>query len=129
MEEAVTALYLSISPRPSTLVIADLGCSSGSNTFFAVSELIRTVENLREEMGHREPREYQVFLNDLPGNDFNAIFRALPRPQGRENHSSCFFTGVPGSFYDRLFPRKTLHFVHSSYSLQWLSQVIDRWLA
>lgn len=115
-------LYLSFSPRPSALVIADLGCSSGPNTFFAVSELIKTVENLRRKMGHDDPPVYQVFLNDLPGNDFNAVFRALPSSQ--DNQAQCFFAGVPGSFYGRLFPSKTLHFVHSSYSLHWLSQVM-----
>ncbi|XP_031384585.1 salicylate carboxymethyltransferase-like [Punica granatum] len=121
MEEAITALYLSILPHPTTLAIADLGCSSGPNTLYVVSEVIRAVENFCREMGHNEPPEYQVFLNDLPGNDFNAIFRALPR--STEKQGQCFFTGVPGSFYDRLFPSKSLHFVHSSYSLQWLSQV------
>ena len=35
----------------------------------------------------------------------------------------CLFSGTPGSFYGRLFPSNSLHFVHSSYSLQWLSQV------
>ncbi|XP_025886537.1 S-adenosyl-L-methionine:benzoic acid/salicylic acid carboxyl methyltransferase 2-like isoform X2 [Solanum lycopersicum] len=33
--------------------------------------------------------------------------------------------GVAGSFYTRLFPSNSLHFVHSSYSLHWLSQVPD----
>ncbi|KAK9989468.1 hypothetical protein SO802_029707 [Lithocarpus litseifolius] len=32
------------------------------------------------------------------------------------------FSGTLGSFYDRLFPSKSLHFVHSSSSLRWLSQ-------
>ncbi|KAL2966495.1 hypothetical protein AAZX31_16G120900 [Glycine max] len=35
----------------------------------------------------------------------------------------CYFSGVPGSFYGRVFPNQSLHFVHSSYSLQWLSKV------
>nr|GMD74194.1 salicylate carboxymethyltransferase-like [Ipomoea batatas]GMD77738.1 salicylate carboxymethyltransferase-like [Ipomoea batatas] len=35
----------------------------------------------------------------------------------------CFFAGVGGSFYGRLFPSNTLHFVHSSNSLHWLSQI------
>ncbi|CAN1344310.1 Salicylate carboxymethyltransferase, partial [Linum perenne] len=34
-----------------------------------------------------------------------------------------FINGVPGSFYGRLFLSNSIHFVHSSYSLQWLSQV------
>ncbi|PKI26125.1 hypothetical protein CRG98_049186, partial [Punica granatum] len=91
MEEAITALYLSILPHPTTLAIADLGCSSGPNTLYVVSEVIRAVENFCREMGHNEPPEYQVFLNDLPGNDFNAIFRALPR--STEKQGQCFFTG------------------------------------
>ena len=31
--------------------------------------------------------------------------------------------GVPGSFYDRLFPENSLHIVHSSFALHWLSEV------
>ncbi|CAA3032622.1 SAM dependent carboxyl methyltransferase, partial [Olea europaea subsp. europaea] len=36
----------------------------------------------------------------------------------------CFISCVPGSFYGRLFPKKSLHFVHSSSSLHWLSQCL-----
>lgn len=113
---------------PAGLCIADLGCSSGPNTLFAVLEFVTTVDKVHKKMGHELP-EIQVFLNDLPGNDFNSIFKSLPTFQkdlqktmgaGAE---SCFVTGVPGSFYGRLFLGKSLHFVHSSYSLQWLSQV------
>ncbi|KAA8530613.1 hypothetical protein F0562_005453 [Nyssa sinensis] len=34
-----------------------------------------------------------------------------------------FQSAVPGSFHGRLFPKASLHFAHSSYSLQWLSRV------
>ncbi|EEF40813.1 Benzoate carboxyl methyltransferase, putative [Ricinus communis] len=125
-EEAMTNLYCSISPK--SLLIADLGCSSGPNTLFAVSELIRVVETVCGKLGHQSP-EYQVFLNDLPGNDFNTIFRSLTgfkekmEERTKVSVGPCFFTGVPGSFYGRLFPSKTLHFVYSSYCLHWLSQV------
>ncbi|KAK4738396.1 hypothetical protein R3W88_002093 [Solanum pinnatisectum] len=37
----------------------------------------------------------------------------------------CIAELVAGSFYTRLFPSKRLHFVHSSYSLHWLSKVPD----
>ncbi|KAJ9172751.1 hypothetical protein P3X46_015961 [Hevea brasiliensis] len=125
-EEAITDLYCGTFPK--TLVIADLGCSSGPNTLFAVSEIIKVVEKLCGKLGRQSP-EYQVFLNDLPGNDFNTIFRSLPGFQERMKKQAeavtgpCFFNGVPGSFHGRLFPSNSLHFVHSSYSLQWLSQV------
>ncbi|KAF2302335.1 hypothetical protein GH714_034133 [Hevea brasiliensis] len=124
-EEAITDLYCGTFPK--TLVIADLGCSSGPNTLFAVSEIIKVVEKLCGKLGRQSP-EYQVFLNDLPGNDFNTIFRSLPGFQERMKKQAeavtgpCFFNGVPGSFHGRLFPSNSLHFVHS-YSLQWLSQV------
>ncbi|KAF5454424.1 hypothetical protein F2P56_024090 [Juglans regia] len=126
-ENAITQLYYSTLPK--NLVIADLGCSSGPNTLFVVSELIKVVDQLRRKSGHDQSPEYQVFLNDLPGNDFNTIFKSLPSFQKKMRNQlgagagPCFFTGVPGSFYGRLFPSKTLHFVHSSYSLQWLSKV------
>ncbi|KAF5463110.1 hypothetical protein F2P56_019052 [Juglans regia] len=106
IEEAMTNLYSSTSP--SSLVIADLGCSSGHNSLFVVSELIKIVEKLRQKSGHQSP-EIQVLLNDLPGNDFNTIFKSLPSFQ--KNLSSqleskdagpYFFSGVPGSFYESL---------------------------
>ncbi|KAI4327639.1 hypothetical protein L6164_020076 [Bauhinia variegata] len=125
-EEAISYLYRSTLPR--SIAIADLGCSSGPNTLFVVSEVIKLVEKLCQELNHESP-EYQVFLNDLPGNDFNNIFKSLDSFRAKLSKEMvagigpCFFTGVPGSFYGRLFPTKSLHFVHASYSLQWLSQV------
>nr|CAC33768.1 S-adenosyl-L-methionine:salicylic acid carboxyl methyltransferase [Marsdenia floribunda] len=127
-EEAITELYTRLFPK--SICIADMGCSSGPNTFLAVSELIKNVEKKRTSLGHESP-EYQIHLNDLPSNDFNTIFRSLPSfqksfsKQMGSGFGHCFFTGVPGSFYGRLFPNKSLHFVHSSYSLMWLSRVPD----
>ncbi|KAL3728464.1 hypothetical protein ACJRO7_033105 [Eucalyptus globulus] len=117
-----------------SLAIADLGCSSGPNTLFAISEIITIMIDLCEATNHELP-EFQVFLNDLPGNDFNTIFGSL-LPRFKEKLSEqmkskygasatlpCFFNGVPGSFYGRLFAQESLHLIHSSYSLMWLSQV------
>lgn len=125
-DEAISSLYRSILPK--RLAIADLGCSSGPNTFFVISEVIKSVEKLCGELNHQSP-EYQIFMNDLPGNDFNIIFKSLDSFKEKLSKEieagigSCFFAGVPGSFYGRIFPNKSLHFVHSSYSLQWLSKV------
>lgn len=125
-EAAITNLYGSISTK--SICIADLGCSSGPNTLLAVSELVKAIDKKRKNLGLKSP-EYQIFLNDLPSNDFNTIFKSVPRFQEKLRNQMgcgfgpCFVTGVPGSFYQRLFPSKSLHFVHSSYSLQWLSQV------
>ncbi|CAJ2635641.1 unnamed protein product [Trifolium pratense] len=125
-DEAITNLCCKT--LPNSLAIADLGCSYGPNTLLVISETIKNVEKLYQEMKYKSP-EYKVFLNDLPGNDFNNIFRSLDT--FKENlHNEietemgpCYFFGAPGSFYGRIFPDKSLHFVHSSYSLQFLSKV------
>nr|GMD74767.1 salicylate carboxymethyltransferase-like [Ipomoea batatas] len=125
-EEAITDLYNSLCPE--TISIADLGCSSGPNTFLVVFDIIRAVEKVRKMTGTHSP-EYVVHLSDLPGNDFNYIFRSLPRcvedfkKEMGDGFGRCFFAGVGGSFYGRLFPNNSLHFVHSSNSLHWLSQI------
>ncbi|KAL9235836.1 hypothetical protein vseg_010570 [Gypsophila vaccaria] len=113
---------------PTTLCIADLGCSSAEqNTLAVVMDLMETVEKTRQQLGYR-PHDYQVNLNDLPKNDFNALFRALETFNNKlvqnfgDEVGHCFVYGVPGSFYGRIFPENSLHFVHSSYSVHWLSQ-------
>ena len=127
-EKAIVDLYHSTRPT-SALCIADLGCSSGPNAFLVVSELMEIVHKTCKKLAHQTP-EFQVHLNDLPGNDFNTIFRFLPTFQEKmrkrlgRDFGPCYITAVPGSFYGRLFQSKSLHFVHSSYSLMWLSQVI-----
>lgn len=113
---------------PRCFKVADLGCSSGPNTLVVISEIIDTVLRSCRKMKHKSP-EFQVFLNDLPGNDFNHIFVMLPsfykeikREKGDEM-GPCSIAGLPGSFYERLFPSNSLDVVHSSYSVHWLSQV------
>ncbi|KAL4342393.1 hypothetical protein GQ457_08G013420 [Hibiscus cannabinus] len=76
--------------------------------------------------------DLQVFLNDLPHNDFNTVFRSVHAFHARllqdkgVPSGACFITGVAGSFHQRLFPCKSIHFVHSSYCLHWLSKVPKR---
>ncbi|XP_075081868.1 S-adenosyl-L-methionine:benzoic acid/salicylic acid carboxyl methyltransferase 3-like [Nicotiana tabacum] len=129
-DEAIAALYRSLSPE--TICIADLGCSSGPNTFLVISGLTKTIYEECKSNGQKQSPEFHVFLNDLPGNDFNTIFRSLPafyedlrKQMGDGFDPNCFVTGVAGSFYTRLFPSQSLHFVHSSYSIHWISQVPD----
>ncbi|XP_021801462.1 probable caffeine synthase 2, partial [Prunus avium] len=60
---------------------------------------------------------------------FNTVFRSLPGfykkldEEHEKKFGSCFIAGMPGSFYGRLFPNNSLHFVHSSYALHWISEV------
>ncbi|CAN4102667.1 unnamed protein product [Withania somnifera] len=41
------------------------------------------------------------------------------------SHRSYFAAGVPGSFYRRLFPARSIDVFYSAFSLHWLSQVPD----
>ncbi|XP_021908161.1 benzoate carboxyl methyltransferase-like [Carica papaya] len=114
---------------PACFRVADLGCSSGPNTLQVISEIINTIsdeincDQHQDDGDHHDP-EIQVFLNDLPTNDFNSILKEVPAfyNQHDKNKLRCFVSTVAGSFYGRLFPKESLDFVHSSTSLQWLSK-------
>ncbi|XP_028952639.2 loganic acid O-methyltransferase-like isoform X3 [Malus domestica] len=102
-----------------TFRIADLGCSTGPNTFFAVETILETVQLKYQSQGlssHQIPK-FQVFFNDQTTNDFNMLFKSLP--QNRQYYAA----GVPGSFYGRIFPNASIHFFHCSSSNHWLSRV------
>lgn len=111
---------------PESVTIADLGCSSGPNTLFAVTEITSIICKRCSELG-RLPPEFLVYLNDLPANDFNTVFKFLPDFQQKiqQQNGHMYICGAPGSFYGRIFPSKCLHFVHSSSSLHWLSRVTN----
>ncbi|KAL3639364.1 hypothetical protein CASFOL_017271 [Castilleja foliolosa] len=103
-------------PPLATFRVADLGCSVGPNTFIAVDNILDSVKLKYRRKTDKIP-EFQVYFNDHILNDFNTLFKSLP--PNRDYYSSA----VPGSFYTRLFPRGSLHVIHSSTSLHWLSQV------
>ncbi|KAF3528010.1 hypothetical protein DY000_02036431 [Brassica cretica] len=117
--------------KPKSLGIADLGCSSGPNTLSTIRDIIKAVEfSHRREIPSQPLPEFSIFLNDLPGNDFNSIFKNLPdfhielkRDAKNGECPSVFISAYPGSFYGRLFPENTIHFIYASYSLHWLSKI------
>ncbi|KAK9155462.1 hypothetical protein Sjap_002942 [Stephania japonica] len=113
-------------------VVADLGCSCGGNTIYIVDVMIKHISKRYEALGH-EPPEFSAFFSDLPSNDFNTLFQLLPplaihggsmeECLAADGHRSYFAAGVPGSFYRRLFPARSINVFHSAFSLHWLSQV------
>ncbi|XP_071733220.1 probable jasmonic acid carboxyl methyltransferase 2 [Rutidosis leptorrhynchoides] len=111
--------------KPESIGVADLGCSSGPNCLATVSQIIHMVADASRQMGQIVP-ELRVSLNDLPGNDFNNLFKSLPNfyetVKNEYGIQGCYVCGLPGSFYGRLFPAQSLHFIRSSSSLHWLSQ-------
>ncbi|KAJ4832646.1 hypothetical protein Tsubulata_001399 [Turnera subulata] len=111
------------SDSPTTFRVVDFGCSTGPNTFFAVKNIIEAVKYKHQPPLKNSPTpenglEFQIFFNDVTGNDFNTLFKTLP-----PNPVPYFVAGVPGSFYGRLFPKSTIHFAHSSYAMHWLSEI------
>lgn len=124
--ETLQQLYVSTNPK--SIGIADLGCSSGPNTLLTIKDFVNAIDGLSRKMLRSSP-EFRVYLNDLPANDFNTIFKALPdfyrevKERRDYDSSSVYVAAYPGSFYGRLFPNNCLHFIYSSYSLHWLSKV------
>ncbi|PIN08252.1 Loganate O-methyltransferase [Handroanthus impetiginosus] len=100
-----------------TFRIADFGCSTGPNTFYGVENIISAVKNKYKKSNQNQTPDFQVFFNDLIGNDFNTLFRNLP------SNMIYLVACSPGSFYDRLFSRKSIHFAHCSTALHWLSKI------
>ncbi|KAK7349976.1 hypothetical protein VNO77_07939 [Canavalia gladiata] len=105
--------------------VVDLGCSSGPNALLAVSNILNSIiDKYNLSLKHEIP-VFQIYLNDLYGNDFNTIMKLLPdfnqscQERGAE---ACFVRATPGNFYGRLFPNDYIHFFHSSCSIHWLSQ-------
>lgn len=113
-------------------VVADLGCSCGSNSINVVDVIIKHMMKRYQALGWQPP-EFSAFFSDLPSNDFNTLFQLLPplanygvsmeECLAANNHRSYFAAGVPGSFYRRLFPARSVDVFHSAFSLHWLSQV------
>ncbi|XP_031264796.1 probable caffeine synthase 3 [Pistacia vera] len=127
LQETMTEFYCN--NFPDCIRFTDMGCSTGPNALLPTWEILDALHKTCHSL-NRKPPVLHVFLNDLPGNDFNTIFKSLPgfyeRLKNGENQNeflSCFIAAVAGSFYGRLFPPRFLHFVFSSYSLHWLSKV------
>ncbi|XP_009631213.1 indole-3-acetate O-methyltransferase 1-like [Nicotiana tomentosiformis] len=124
-----------LSPPDVPFVIVDLGCSCGSNTVYIIDVIVEHMSKRYEAMG-LQPPEFSAFFSDLPSNDFNTLFQLLPPLANNacgsmeeclasNSHRSYFAAGVPGSFYRRLFPARSIDVFYSAFSLHWLSQVPD----
>ncbi|CAN6170418.1 unnamed protein product [Urochloa humidicola] len=121
LEKVVADVYTALCPC-TTMVVADLGCSSGPNALHFVSDVVRVTGDCCGR-SRRDPPEIQFFLNDMPANDFNSLFRSLEQRKKMAMGVPHYVVGLPGSFYTRLFPARSVHFFHSSYCLMWLSQL------
>ncbi|XP_020405688.1 salicylate carboxymethyltransferase isoform X2 [Zea mays] len=125
--DSATLVYEAL--RPESFTVADLGCASGTNALGVVEAIVRGVGEAcrgRGPSSSSPPPEFSVLLNDLASNDFNTVFARAPEVAGRlkaDAGAVVFLSGVPGSFYGRLFLCRSVHLVCSFNSLHWLSQV------
>ncbi|MBA0664960.1 hypothetical protein Goklo_004889, partial [Gossypium klotzschianum] len=71
VEESVTDMFSKT--VPTCMKVADLGCSSGPNTFMTIWHIIDTIHGICQQEDMKLP-EFEVLLNDLPENDFNYVF-------------------------------------------------------
>ncbi|OWM85856.1 hypothetical protein CDL15_Pgr012106 [Punica granatum] len=127
LEETLDGVKLNSPEIP--FVVVDLGCSSGTNTINIIEVIVKHISKRYEAVGY-EPPEFLAFFSDLPSNDFNTLFQLFPNYGGSmeeclaaDSHRSYFVAGVPGSFYRRLFPSRSVDVFHSAFCLHWLSQV------
>ncbi|KAL5729929.1 indole-3-acetate O-methyltransferase [Ranunculus cassubicifolius] len=113
-------------------VVADLGCSCGRNTINTMDVIVKHITKRYEALRYHDPPEFSVFFSDLTSNDFNTLFQLLPPMSSNGCMEEClasngqrayFAAGVPGSFYRRLFPTRSINVFHSAFSLHWISQV------
>ncbi|CAH8387795.1 unnamed protein product [Eruca vesicaria subsp. sativa] len=131
LEETLDNVHLNSSTNPSPFTAVDLGCSSGANTIHIIDFIVKHISKRFDSVGI-DPPEFTAFFSDLPSNDFNTLFQLLPplvsnscmeECLAADGNRSYFVAGVPGSFYRRLFPARTIDIFHSAFSLHWLSQV------
>ncbi|PIM99552.1 Loganate O-methyltransferase [Handroanthus impetiginosus] len=117
IEEEIAA-KLDINTRQNRFGIADFGCSTGYNSFPAIEIITQAInKKYKSPKNTSKTPEFYIFFNDVITNDFNTLFTSLPP---NINYQAV---AVPGDFHGRLLPEYSLHFVYSSWSLQWLSAV------
>ncbi|CAH8383637.1 unnamed protein product [Eruca vesicaria subsp. sativa] len=119
MSEIISA-KLSLELISDRFYVADFGCASGPNTFVAVQNIIDAVEEkYKKETGQNpvDNIEFQVLFNDFTNNDFNTLFQALPA--ARRYYSA----GVPGSFFERVLPKKSFHIGVINYAFHFTSKI------
>ncbi|CAM6033263.1 unnamed protein product [Sphagnum compactum] len=138
MAEAVKQMSL---PKQGPLHIADFGCSTGRNSISYVNFIVKCIIDkyldASENNGHVTCMpEMLVSFMDLPGNDFNNLVQLLASEAknakdlaGSVNGANVgrarnyFSAMMGGSFYNRLLPKESMHFVISTFSLHWMSQI------
>jgi jasmonate O-methyltransferase len=97
---------------PGTMLIADLGGSSGPNALALVSTAIQAIHSHYRDF-QQPPSEVCMLLSDLPDNDFSMVVKSLVMLRQSNKHVAV--TGVIlGSLYGRRFSSDSLHLCSSN---------------
>lgn len=115
LDAAIASMPLS-EAWPTTIGVADFGCSEGGNSIAVMQRLIAA---FRE----RTSRPIHTIHVDLPTNDHRQLFKNL-RPDGRSvfNAPETYTSVVGGSFYGQLLPPGSIHFATTFNSIAYLSR-------
>jgi hypothetical protein len=118
LEKAVRRLPLESGDRP--IVIADYGSSQGKNSLAPIRIAIVA---LRARLGPNRP--ILVYHEDLPFNDFNALFGVLDQDPDRYvlDEPNVFPCAIGRSFYGSLLPPDYVNRGWSSYAVNWASRI------
>jgi gibberellin A4 carboxyl methyltransferase len=112
-EDAITEMRLS--EEPTTIALADFGCSEGRNS-------IQIMQRLVSGIRRRTSRPVQTIHSDLPTNDHTALLRGL-RANGRSAFGDGVFSAVVGgSMFEQLLPPRSIHLAMSFNAIGFLSR-------
>jgi hypothetical protein len=102
------------------IVIVDYGSSQGRNS---LPPMRAAIEALRARAGPDRP--IWVYHEDLPLNDFNALFAVVATDPDSylRNRQNVFASAIARSFYEPVLPANSVHLGWSSYAAQWFSRI------
>lgn len=105
---------------PTTVGLADFGCSEGGNSIAVMTTLVAACRE-------HTTRPIQTIHSDLPTNDFSELFKRL-RPEGRSVFGEAVQSAaVGGSMYDQLLPPRSVHFATTFNAIGFLgARPLDR---
>jgi hypothetical protein len=102
------------------IVVVDYGASQGRNS---LAPMRLAIDAVRARVGARRP--ILIYHEDLPINDFNALFDTLHNDPGRYvvDRTNVFPCAIGRSFYEQVLPDSTVDVGWSSYAAMWISRV------
>lgn len=102
------------------IVIADYGAATGHNSLTPIGAAIAVIRQ-------RTRPEHAILVahNDVPENDFTALFQTLAGdPQSYLHQDTASFASAIGrSFYSQILPSKSVTLGWTSWATQWLSTI------